>query len=39
MVVMLFSLGLEKYLLRYLFGFNRKAEGHSPDMDLKGDCS
>ena len=36
---MLISLGLEKYLLRHLFGFSRKSEGHSPNMDLRGDCS
>ena len=36
---MLISLGLEMYLLGQLYGFNKKSEGQSPDMDLRGDCS
>ena len=39
MVVMLISLGLDKYLLQKLFGFSRKCKWYSPDMDLGGDCS
>ena len=39
MVVMLISIGLEIYLLGQLLVSARKYEGHSPDMDLRRDCS
>ena len=34
---MLFSLGLKKYLLEQLMVSVGESEGHSPDMDLRGD--
>ena len=36
MVVMLISLGLEKYLLGQLMVLVGEFEGHSPNMDLRG---
>ena len=30
---------IRELFVRTIDGFNRKSEGKSPDMDLRGDCS